>query len=337
MSTESTTIPPAAQSGVPPTSDHASPSVADHAHGSDHHSHHHEHDPYLEANRTHFDKDAHKYDDRPIAVELARRVGEHVQTKVTFNEDESVLLEYACGTGLVSQALAPYCKTIVGVDISQGMVDWYNTRVANQGIEADEMRAVCRELKGEQAPDELDGLKFDVIICSMAYHHFRSIEETTKVLAFHLKPGGKIIVVDMIYDPKVAAFFAEAHGHGDHHDGHGAAPTGEDSDHHHAHSHHHASHGEATPSSVDTHPTEAITKADDETREAGDQDEEDKEFFTVPPPNVVAHRGGFPREEIERVFSAAGLQELDWSGLGDFKPLRGKGSVKLFCMIGTKQ
>lgn len=66
--------------------------------------------------------------------------------------------------GLVSQALAPYCKKIMGVDISQGMVDWYNMRVRNQGIESEEMEAVCVELKG--AEDELDGVKFDVAIVS---------------------------------------------------------------------------------------------------------------------------------------------------------------------------
>lgn len=151
-------------------------------------------DPYIEANRAHFDKDAHKYDDRPIALKLARKVGEVVMTKYEFDEDETVLLDYACGTGmfpvpvptyhsfkrviiiyaikcigLVSQALAPSCKKIVGVDISQGMVDWYNTRVANQGLDPEEMKAICVELKGEQQPDELDGVKFDVVIVSPAH------------------------------------------------------------------------------------------------------------------------------------------------------------------------
>lgn len=64
--------------------------------------------------------------------------------------------------GLVSRELAPLCKKIVGVDISQGMVDVYNTRVANQGIDTEEMKAVCVELNGSE--DELDGVKFDVAL-----------------------------------------------------------------------------------------------------------------------------------------------------------------------------
>lgn len=63
--------------------------------------------------------------------------------------------------GLISKELAPYAKSIVGVDISQGVVDRYNLSVSNQGIPPEEMRAVCAELKG--GDEELDGLKFDVI------------------------------------------------------------------------------------------------------------------------------------------------------------------------------
>jgi hypothetical protein len=62
----------------------------------------------------------------------------------------------------VAEIIASECKSILGVDISQGMVDNFNTKVANQGIESDEMNAVCTELKGELG--ELGGRRFDVVI-----------------------------------------------------------------------------------------------------------------------------------------------------------------------------
>ena len=64
----------------------------------------------------------------------------------------------------MSRELAPYAKSIVGVDISQSVVDHYNQTVSDQGILPEEMRAVCTELKGKD--EELDGLKFDVITVS---------------------------------------------------------------------------------------------------------------------------------------------------------------------------
>lgn len=90
--------------------------------------------------------------------------------------------------------LAPCCKSILGIDISQGMVDQYNTRVHNQGIPPEDMRARCIELEGEET--ELDGLKFDVVLCAMAYHHLPFPQETTRLLAFFVKPGGTLLVAD---------------------------------------------------------------------------------------------------------------------------------------------
>lgn len=55
-------------------------------------------------------------------------------------------------------------KSIVGVDISQGVVDQYNLRASNQGLEPTEMKAIRAELKGEDT--ELDGTKFDIIVVS---------------------------------------------------------------------------------------------------------------------------------------------------------------------------
>lgn len=56
-------------------------------------------DHYIAGNRAYFDKDSHKYDDRPMALKLARKVGEYVATKYAFDEDATTLLDYACGTG----------------------------------------------------------------------------------------------------------------------------------------------------------------------------------------------------------------------------------------------
>ncbi|TFY81473.1 hypothetical protein EWM64_g2537 [Hericium alpestre] len=94
-----------------------------------------------------------------------------------------------------ARELAAHAKALVGVDISQGMVDVYNARVANQGIAPEEMRAVRAALKGEEG--ELGGAKFDVVVCSMAYHHFASIGDISRVLAFFLKPGGQLMIADI--------------------------------------------------------------------------------------------------------------------------------------------
>jgi len=66
--------------------------------------------------------------------------------------------------GLVSKELVPHVKSILGVDISQGMVDQYNKRVQDEGIPLEKMHAVRCEIEGKDG--ELDDSKFDVIFVS---------------------------------------------------------------------------------------------------------------------------------------------------------------------------
>ena len=70
-------------------------------------------------------------------------------------------------SGNVSRYLCQYVKTVVGVDISQAAVDRYNAQAANQGLEPDEMRAICADLQGK--PGGLDGLKFDIVVVCTLY------------------------------------------------------------------------------------------------------------------------------------------------------------------------
>ena len=63
---------------------------------------------------------------------------------------------------MVSGNLAPYVRSILGVDISQGVVDLFNKRFADKDADQKRFRAVRAELKGVDG--ELDNEKFHVII-----------------------------------------------------------------------------------------------------------------------------------------------------------------------------
>jgi len=130
-----------------------------HAHGGggDQESHHHD---IAQANRHHFDKTAKDFDSIPYAISRGERCAEAIRKEYVFDKDMTTVMEYACGTGLVSGNLAPYVKAILGVDISQGVVDLFNKRFADRDQER--FRAIRAELKGEDG--ELDNEKFDVII-----------------------------------------------------------------------------------------------------------------------------------------------------------------------------
>lgn len=72
-------------------------------------------------------------------------------------------------SGLTSQKIAPYCKGIIGVDVSIRMVEEFNRKVADHGIPAEEMRAIHSLSPDANEPiEELQGTLFDVAIVSVA-------------------------------------------------------------------------------------------------------------------------------------------------------------------------
>ncbi|KAG7445219.1 S-adenosyl-L-methionine-dependent methyltransferase [Guyanagaster necrorhizus] len=159
------------------------------------HHHHHGHD-IAEANKDYFNKDSHTYDELHMVKELTEKTAKYIISEGwSFNPESTTVLNFACGTGLIETALISHCKSIQGVDISQGMVDQYNKRAETLGVTS-KMNAITYELKG--MPEELEGRKFDVVLCTMAYHHFESTDEITRVLAYFLKPGGALLVTDRV-------------------------------------------------------------------------------------------------------------------------------------------
>ncbi|KAI8974258.1 S-adenosyl-L-methionine-dependent methyltransferase [Trametes punicea] len=176
--------------------------------------HHREGHNFVEANKTYFNEHADKLEEEhPQARQLGVISVEAMRNAypAVFNKERTEVLDYACGTvGLISIALRPYVKHIVGVDISQGSVAVYNRRAVELGFSS-EMEAVCAVLKGE--PGELGDAKFDLITCCASFHHMPSIEETTRVLAYFLKPGGSLLVTDVKAAPDGKVLFPETHHH----------------------------------------------------------------------------------------------------------------------------
>lgn len=120
---------------------------------SSQHTHHFGH-----ANWDHFDKQAVELagGDHPFALPLTDLIAPHVLSAYPYNKETTTVLDFACGTGLMSRRLAPSVKSIVGIDISPVTIDQYNLRAGDANI-----KGVCVELKGESG--DLNDQKFDVI------------------------------------------------------------------------------------------------------------------------------------------------------------------------------
>ncbi|KAI4294224.1 S-adenosyl-L-methionine-dependent methyltransferase [Schizophyllum commune Loenen D] len=144
-----------------------------------------------EANKAHYDEFAVNYENLPDVFRLGSQVANEFKRIVKPDPEVTRVMEYACGTGVVSREIAPSVKSILGVDISQGMVNQFNKR----GNE--ELRAICVQ-QGTPLAEQLGHETFDAIVCSMAYHHFADPAAVTRSLAESLAPKGTLVIADRV-------------------------------------------------------------------------------------------------------------------------------------------
>ncbi|PPQ93763.1 hypothetical protein CVT25_008143 [Psilocybe cyanescens] len=194
--------------------------MSDHAHTHDHAHHGHDGDDLVEANKKFFSdldyKEVKMTSDPTFDLQnLINRSVEATLERYPFNVESTTIMDFACNIGYFSRKLEPHAKLLVGVDITQKPVDLFNQYVSEKGISPEKMKAICADLKGVDG--ELDGFKFDVVTCSASYHHFKSIDEITKILAFFLKPGGALLIIDNMprkdAKPTDPSIFPEEFGH----------------------------------------------------------------------------------------------------------------------------
>ncbi|RDW94048.1 class I SAM-dependent methyltransferase [Aspergillus mulundensis] len=109
-------------------------------------------------------------------------------------------LEYACGPGYISLALAPFVNRVVGMDISDNMLEEFKKHVREAG-RSETMIGVKADLVSESSPAEVSGpeyFNFDLVFVSMALHHFEFPEKAMINLGKRLKKGGVMMIIDMI-------------------------------------------------------------------------------------------------------------------------------------------
>ncbi|CZR51472.1 uncharacterized protein PAC_01348 [Phialocephala subalpina] len=159
-----------------------------------------------------------------IGVDWAEDISDTEDANTSTPKKTVRLLDYACGTGLVSRALAPYVTQCVGIDLTEGMVNEYNTSARNQGIPESEMQAFQGNLisPDDPSPSAFSGpefFNFDIAVVGLGFHHFDNPALAAKRLAERLKKGGVLMIVDFLphehfqFVIRFAMFFARVFGH----------------------------------------------------------------------------------------------------------------------------
>jgi len=140
-----------------------------------------------------FNKDAESYDLKPGRVKLAQDVAKAIINEVKLTHDMDVL-DFGCGTGLVTLQLQPFVRTITAVDSSRGMLD-----VLKSKIEEQKLTNVKTEYIDMEKGDTLKG-SFHLIISSMTLHHVQDLGYLFRQFYGCLLPGGHLCIADLDSD-----------------------------------------------------------------------------------------------------------------------------------------
>ncbi|RPB26883.1 S-adenosyl-L-methionine-dependent methyltransferase [Terfezia boudieri ATCC MYA-4762] len=184
-----------------------------------------------ERSRIHFDNFAKAHVDK--FAEGRRFIAKNIQDRldwigVDFTKPVRVL-DYACGTGVVSHSLAPYVtptSQFVGIDVSDTLgADQYNITSAALGFTPEFMKAYKGTLLEPTDPNPTEFsasefFNFDIVACSMSLHHFDDPAYAMQQLAKRARPnGGVFIIIDNTEAPvntEIHKIHQQATGHGPH-------------------------------------------------------------------------------------------------------------------------
>lgn len=103
---------------------------------------------------------------------------------------EWTLLDLGTGTGTMAAELAPSVARIIGVDREQAMLD----AAARRCADFDNVELVRANLDDLPLPDDC----IDAAMCMLVLHHIRDVGSVLAEAHRVLKPGGRLIVLDMI-------------------------------------------------------------------------------------------------------------------------------------------
>ncbi len=154
---------------------------------------------YKKLSLNEFDKAAEKFNDNdPSVYNMCRKDYPDVFAEVV-SEPFTDLLDAGCGTGAMLGMFARDCsgKNYTGIDLSEKMIEVARSK------KLDGVKFVVGDCEALPFPAD----SFDVVTCSMSFHHYPDPEKFFASLNRVLRPGGRLVLRDMASNSRLLMRF----------------------------------------------------------------------------------------------------------------------------------
>jgi len=139
-----------------------------------------------------FDSEAAQWDN-PHRIKLSKELISAILKKNTINSTSDIM-DFGCGTGLLTIQLSQLAKTVTSVDSSSGMLDILRKKTDDGNITNVKIK--------KTDPDNGETLEgsFDSVISSMTLHHIKNIQFLIREFYRVLKDRGYLFIADLDLD-----------------------------------------------------------------------------------------------------------------------------------------
>jgi ubiquinone/menaquinone biosynthesis C-methylase UbiE/DNA-binding transcriptional ArsR family regulator len=114
----------------------------------------------------------------------------HLAAMAAFADRDWTVGDLGCGTGQVSAAIAPFVSRVLAVDASPAMLQAAKKRLHQ--VDNVELR------RGDLEAVPIDDTMLDAATLMLVLHHVAQPERALAEVARVLKPGGRLVIVDML-------------------------------------------------------------------------------------------------------------------------------------------
>jgi len=128
---------------------------------------------------------------------VAEAIFNSIAENLEFSKEMDVM-DFGCGTGLLSLRILPLAHSVTGIDSSSGMLEVLNSKIAAQNLTMIKTLLIDID-KGEA----LNG-SYDAVTSSMTMHHIKYPGPLIKQFHRIIKPGGYLCIADL--DPDDGKF-----------------------------------------------------------------------------------------------------------------------------------
>ena len=134
-----------------------------------------------------FNQAAEEWDKGDLRQNIAHAVFQTISSRIALLKHMSVM-DFGAGTGLLSFKIAPMVSEVVGVDLSEKMLE----QLASKNTAALQVKPRYHDILETPLNQQFNG-----IVSSMAMHHVEDTAELFRAFYDHLKRDGFIAIADL--------------------------------------------------------------------------------------------------------------------------------------------